>query len=543
MTPDLILTHGRIRTMDPARPYAEALAVKDGRILALGDTAAMRALAGPGTRVVDAGGRLVLPGFQDAHIHLLNGGTELAEFAPLYGLASPGAMVAALRAHAARWTGPVIWGAGWSNGFFGEANLTRDLLDTAVPDRPCLVWDDNGHNACVNSAAAAAIGLTAETPDPPNGHFVRDRAGRPTGMLYEDAILWALDRLPPTTDAGLRAGLKAGMAHANRHGITGVLDPDVRDEHRRTYAAAEAAGELTLRVGGAIRVYPGDSVAEACARAEDWRAAHRSRHFHLHSVKLFMDGGLENRTAALLAPYADAAGGNAPVMFPPGHAAALVTALDARRFQIHVHCIGDAATRTTLDAIAAAREANGDWPALHQIAHCQVVHPDDISRFAALGVMANLQPLWAANDPVVPDATQAMIGPGRGLWTYPFRALIEAGAPFCINSDWSVSTLNPFEIIGTAVTREPPRARGRAEPFFPEQRMTVEDCLLGYTVNAAAACWRGGFSGRLRPGFSADLIVTDRDITACDPYAIAETRVELTLLEGREVWRAPAFGG
>ncbi len=543
MTPDLIVLDGRIRTMDPARPLVQALAARDGVVLALGDSAAIRALAGPGTRIVDAGGRLVLPGFQDAHIHLLNGGVELAEHAPLHGLPTLDALRAALAAHAARWSGPVVWGAGWSNGYFGDLNLTREVLDAAVPDRPCLIWDDGGHNACINSAAIAAIGLEDGTPDPLNGHFVRDARGRATGMLHEEAILWTLDRLPQATDESLRAGLLAGQAHANRHGITGVIDPDVREEHRRIYAAAEAAGELSLRVGGAIRIYGQDSVNEACDRATAWRALHRSRDFHLHSVKFFMDGGLENRTAAMLDPYADAAGGNAPTMFPPDQTAALFTALDALRFQIHVHCIGDAATRITLDGIAAARAANSDWPALHQIAHCQVVHPEDHPRFAALGVMANLQPLWAANDPGIPDATQAMIGPARTPWTYPFRSLIAAGAPFCINSDWSVSTLNPFEIIGTAVTREPPRHLGHAAPFLPGERLTVEECLLGYTVNAAAASWRGGYSGALKPGYSADLIVLDRDISACDPYAIAETQVDLTLCKGHEVWRAPAFGG
>lgn len=543
MTPDRILLNARIRTMDPARPLAQALAISGGRILAVGDDTAIRALAGRRTQATDAGGRLVLPGFQDAHIHLLNGGTDLVETAQLYDCVTLDDLRAAVAAHAARWPGPVVWGAGWQCGFFGDLNLTREVLDDVVRDRPCLVYDANFHNACINSAAIAQVGLQDGTPDPKNGHFVRNASGRATGMLHEDAIYWVTARLPATTDATLREGLRAGQALANRHGITGVLDPAVRDEHRRTYAAAAAEGELTLRVCGAIHVTAAEAIPDAVARAADWRAAHRSAAFHLHSVKVFMDGGFENRTAATVAPYADAPGGNAPVMFAPSHAAGLFTALDALRFQIHAHCIGDAAARATLDAIEAARAANGPWPALHQIAHCQLVHPDDHPRFAALGAMANLQPLWAQHDPVIPDETQAMIGAQRAPWTYAFRSLIDAGAPFCVSSDWSVTTLNPFEIIGTAVTREPPRRRGRSAPFFPGERMTVEECLQGYTVNAAAASWRGGFTGMLRPGFAADLIVLDRDITACDPYDIAETRVELTLFEGRDVWRDRGFGG
>lgn len=537
----ILLTNARIRTMDPARPLAEALVIDGPRILAVGDAAPMAALAGPEAEVIDADGRLVLPGFQDAHIHLLNGGVDLVETAQLYDCTTRAQLQTALAAHAAGWTGPMIWGAGWQCGFFGDHNLTRDVLDAVLPDRPCLIYDGNFHNACLNSAAIAMTGLGPDTPDPLNGHFVRDAAGRATGMLHEDAIYWALERLPQTTEDTLRQGLRAGQAHANRHGITGILDAQIKDHHRRIYADAAASGALTLRVAGTMHVTADETVEDALARLTAWRAAHSGDEFHLHSAKFFMDGGFENRTAATLAPYADAPGGTAPLMFTPDQIAAFFTTLDAARFQIHVHCIGDAATRATLDGIAAARAANGDWPALHQIAHCQLVHHDDWPRFSALGVMANFQPLWACNDPVIPDDTMAMIGPARAPWTYALRDALNAGAPFCINSDWAVTTLNPFEIIGTAITREPPRARGRAAPFFAEQALTIEEAVLGYTTHAAAACWRSGHTGALKPGYSADLIVLDRDIFTCDRYAVAETRVLLTLFKGRAVYEAAEF--
>jgi predicted amidohydrolase YtcJ len=437
----------------------------------------------------------------------------------------------------------MIWGAGWQPGFFGDRNLTREVLDRAVTDRPCLIYDSNFHNACLNSAALAMAGIGDDTADPPNGHIVRDAAGRATGMLHEEAIAWACERLPETDDATRRAGLRAGMAHANRHGITGIIDPWIIDRHVRIYGEASAADALTLRVAGASLVTVADTVDSMLDRLLPRRAAHCSDMFHLNAAKFFLDGGLENRTAALLAPYADTAGGNAPLMFPQDQIEALFTALDAHRFQIHVHCIGDAAARAALDGFAAARRANGAWPSLHQIAHCQLVHPDDRARFAALGVMANVQPLWAAYDPIIPDDSMAMIGAARAPWTYAFRALIDAGAPYCINSDWAVTTLNPFEIIGTAVTREPPRHRGRSEPFFPAERLSVAEAVLGYTTHAAAACWRSGLTGALKPGFSGDLVILDRDIFACDPYAIAETEVMLTLFRGRRVHQAAAFGG
>ena len=532
-----VLVHNaKVRTMDVAHPFSDAVLLRDGLVVALGARALE--LAGDARRI-DAGGRLVLPGFQDAHIHLLNGGTDLVETAQLYDCETLADIQAVMADHAAAQSGPMIWGAGWQCGFFGDANLTREVLDVVVPDRPCLIYDGNFHNACLNSKALQMVGVGAETPDPLNGHIVRDARGVATGMLHEEAINWATARLPQTGDEVRRAGLRAGMDWANRHGITGVIDPWILEHHARIYSAD--LDNLSLRVAGACLVTAADTVETMLIRLRALRAAHGGRDFHLNAAKFFLDGGLENRTAALLVPYADAGGGNAPLMFPQEQIDALFVALDAERFQIHVHCIGDAATRAALNGFQAARDANGDWPALHQIAHCQLVDPADFARFAALGVMANLQPLWACYDPVIPDETMAMIGPARAPNTYAFRSLIDAGAPYCINSDWAVTTLNPFEIIGTAVTREPPRTRGVAEPFFPAQRLTVEEAVLGYTTHAAAACWRGHYTGALKPGYSADLIVLDRDIFNVNPYAIAETRVLLTLFKEREVYRAETF--
>lgn len=540
MNEDLLVINADLHTMDPARPRAQAVLMRAGRILALGATAELRDRA-PGAQVIDAGGRLVLPGFQDAHIHLLNGGADLIETAQLYDCTTIAGLQSALASHAAGWDGPMVWGAGWQCGFFGDQNLTAAVLDAVVPDRPCLVYDANFHNACLNSAAITRVGLADDTPDPPNGHFVRDAKGHATGMLHEDAIYWALPRLPQTSEETFQKGLLAAQSLANRHGITGVLDAAVLEQHRRLYAWGAAQGLLTLRVAATAHVKADDGLEETLARLAAWRAAHGGEDFHIHSAKFFLDGGFENRTAATLAPYADDPGGTPPLMFPPDRIAAFFTALDALRFQIHVHCIGDAATRAALDGFEAARRANGPWPSLHQIAHCQLVHPDDRPRFRELGVMANFQPLWAANDPVIPDDTMAMIGPDRAPWTYALRSILDEGAPYCLSSDWAVTTLNPFEIIGTAITREPPRYRGRAAPFFPEQAITVAEAVAGYTTHAAAACWRSDYTGKVRPGFSADLIVLDRDILTCDPYAVAETQVCLTLFKGRVVHRDPSF--
>jgi predicted amidohydrolase YtcJ len=543
MAPDLIVVNGDIHTMDPARPVVEALAITAGRIMALGTTADIRYLAGKGTRVIDAGGRMVLPGFQDAHIHLLNGGVDLVQTAYLYDATTIAELQSLMAAHASSYKGALVMGAGWQCGFFGDENLTRAVLDAVVPDRPCLIYDGNFHNACLNSAACQMIGLDMDTPDPLNGHFVLDANGVPTGMLHEEAINWSLTRLPQMDDGTFREGLRAGQAHANRHGITGIIDPWILSHHKRIYSEMAQNGGLTLRVSGAANVMASEPVEDSVTRIIEWRAEQQHDYFQINAAKFFLDGGLENRTAAMIEPYADAPGGNAPLMFSPDQIARYFTAFDAARFQIHVHCIGDRAVRAALDGFETARAANREWPSLHQIAHVEVVHPLDLPRFAKLGVMANCQPLWAAWDPIIPDETMDMVGPARMPYVYPFRSLIDAGAPWCINSDFAVTTLNPFEIIETAVTRQTPRKRGQCDPFVPDQRITAGEALLGYTRNAAAACWRSHHTGALMRGMSGDFIILDRNILSCDPYAISETEVQLTVLAGHEVWRAANFDG
>ncbi|MBN8631103.1 MAG: amidohydrolase [Rhodobacterales bacterium] len=530
------LIHGaRIRTMDPSAPEADWLLIKSGRITALG-----RGTAPDAARKIDAGGRLVLPGFQDAHIHLLSGGLDLATGAFLYDARDEDALIALLRAHAAaRPDLPIVLGSGWQPGVFGDDNLTAAVLDRAVSDRPLMVWDSSFHNACLNSRALEMAGVS-DMADPPNGHILRDASGRPTGMLHEEVIPLVADRLPGLTDDHWTEGLLAGQAEANRHGITGVLDPRVTEREARIYGRAAAAGRLTLRVAGAGLVTEKDSPASAVARLSALRAAHPGPDFHVQSAKFFMDGVYENRTAANLHPYADATGGNAPCMFGADQTRALFTALDAARFAIHVHVIGDAAARRAIEGLEAARAANGPWPAQHQLAHLQLVDPADFARLQGLAT-ANIQPLWARLEPPYSDPSLSMIGRTRWPDVYAFRRMLNAGADWCLSSDWAVSTLNPFEIIETAITRQKRTDDHPEDPFFADQALTIAECVQGYTVNAARASWRDHDTGMLRPGFSADLIMLDRDIFACPATEISRSRVLLTLFKGAEVWRDPVW--
>lgn len=536
--PDLILVNGDVRTLDAHFPRVRALAVRAGRVAALGSDAEIGALAGPGTKVIDAGGRLVLPGFHDTHLHVQDGGQHHAESADLSEARTVEELQAKLRAFAASHDRDWVYGAFYYSGVFGEHNLNARVLDAAVPDRPCLIMASDGHNGCINSAAIARVGLTASTPDPENGHFVKDAKGAPTGLLYERATTWVEDRKPAPSDADFAEGVRFAQGHANAHGLTGLLDASVGERHARVYRRLVEADALTARILATVRIDPSETIAAAVARAETLRRECQSEMFRIHSAKFFLDGVIENRTAAMIEPYSDAAGGNAPLMFSPNQINDMFVAFDAARFQIHVHAIGDLAVRAALDGIAAARAENAPWPAWHQIAHVQCIDPADIPRFAELGVVANIQPLWARAEPSVTDVAVPMVGPERARWIYAFRSLRDAGALLALSSDWTVSTLNPFEIIETAITRQPPKKEGSLAPFLPEERLTLEECVEGYTLNAAMAGWRSHETGSLSPGKWADLILLDRDIYAVNPYDIGDTRVLMTLLAGREVWSA-----
>jgi predicted amidohydrolase YtcJ len=539
--PDAIVINARIVTMEPLIPVVSALAILAGRIAALGSDADIRALGGPGTQVIDAGGRMVLPGFQDTHIHLQDSGQDYSQNADLSAARTVDELVDTLATFAGTHRRAWVNGTGWYSGVFGAQNLNAAVLDRAVPDRPCMIVASDGHNACLNTLGLKAVGFDRNTADPLNGTIVRDASGEATGLLYESAIYLAEGRMPAPSDQDFADGVLWAMKLANRHGITGVIDAKVMERHVRVYQDLARGDEMTLRVASTALVVPEDTTALALERLSDFRAESRHGLFRVHSAKFFLDGVIENRTAAMIAPYSDAQGGNAPVMFEQSQIDEMFTAFDAARFQIHVHAIGDMASRAALDGMEVAMAANGAWPGLHQIAHVQFLDPADIPRFRKLGVMANIQPLWARHEVSVDVMAAPVVGPERTKWMYAFQSLLDAGASLALSSDWGVSTLNPFQIIETAVTRQPPRHEGQWPVFLPEQRISREMAVSGYTTQAAAAAWRSADTGTLGLGKCADLIVLDRDIFTCDPYEIGDTQVLLTMLGGRTVHRDPAF--
>jgi predicted amidohydrolase YtcJ len=342
---DLVIINGEIVTMDPLFPRVQALAVRRGKIMALGTDDEIKARVSDSTRVIDAEGRLVLPGFQDTHIHLQDSGFEHSRGADLETARTTTELQMMMREQAHRSKGEWVNGTGWYTGIFTDENLTRYVLDEAVRDKPCFIYASDGHNACLNSKACDMLCVVKGASDPPNGHFVRDARGEPTGMLHEDAVAWAKDRMPHPTDGDFADGVRYGQALCNRHGITGVLDALVQERHVRVYDAMRKNGDLTVRIAATARVEPSEVTDAALARVSHMRLMYQSDMFKVHSAKFFLDGVLENRTAAMLEPYSDAPGGNAPLMFGHNQIKELFTAFDAARFQLHVHVTGPAVLR------------------------------------------------------------------------------------------------------------------------------------------------------------------------------------------------------
>lgn len=554
---ELVLTGARIYTMDPAAPgavantvadtVADTVAIGGGRIVHVGSRASVQPFIGPDTRVEDLGGRTVLPGLHDSHTHLVWSATEL-EGVRLTDATTIEELLARIAARAAA-TGDGSWirGVGWDGSRF-EGKLSRALIDAIEPDRPVYMTSADGHSAWVNSAALARAGITATTPDPPNGRIERGPDGNPTGILREAAMARVASKLPPYDHAQVDAGLAKALAEAASHGITSIVDADAEDWMLAGYNRFAKHGRLTVRVHAAVEVAPARDLASQRATIEALRARHDSALVRVNAVKLYVDGVIESRTAYMLEPYVD--GSNGTPNFTDAALAEAAIVFDRAGFQLHAHVIGDGAVRQMLDAIARTRQVNGPRDRRPLLSHVQVVAPADIPRFGALDVYANFQPLWAYPDPYITELTIPVIGPARARWLYPIRAVHEAGAVLVAGSDWSVSDMDPFDAMEVAVTRQAPETGAERGPggetaaaLVPEQRVALQEILAAYTIHGARASFVEDELGSITAGKRADLIVIDRDPFAIDPHELSEVRVLRTLLDGYEVYRAPAARG
>ncbi|MER5428275.1 amidohydrolase [Streptomyces sp. NPDC002588] len=543
---DLVLTGGPVHTVDPARSRATAVAVRGGRITAVGH-GEVHALIGPGTEVVDLAGKLLVPGFQDAHVHPQGAGLELG-LCHLADTVDPAEYLRRIRAYAdghpdAEW----ITGGGWSLEAFPGGAPTADALDAIVPDRPVFLPNRDHHGAWVNTRALERAGIDARTPDPADGRIERDADGDPTGMLQEGAVHLVGRLVPaPTADEQLAALLRA-QAVLHSHGVTAWQDAIVgayanMPDPAPAYRAALDRGLLTARVVGALwwdRERGAEQIPELLARREELSGGR----FRAGTVKIMQDGIAENHTAAMLDPYLTGCGcasDTSGISFvEPGDLRKHVTELDALGFQVHFHALGDRAVREALDAVEAARTANGHRDTRHHLAHLQVVHPHDVRRFRELGATANLQMLWAAHEPQMDELTLPFLGPERGARQYPFGDLLRAGATLAAGSDWPVSSPDPIQALHVAVNRVSPDAPEGTPEFLPEQRLDLGAALAAHTAGSAYVNHLDTLTGSITVGKAADLVVLDRDPFTGPPEEIATTRVLQTFVAGKRVHTTP----
>ncbi|HKB30238.1 MAG TPA: amidohydrolase [Streptosporangiaceae bacterium] len=536
---DVAFVNGPVYTVDAARSWTDAVAVRGGRIAAVGG-GAVRPLIGAGTEVIDLAGKLLLPGFVDAHVHPVMGGTERA-LCDLTGTSSAaeclGRIADYAREHPDRtW----ILGGGWSMDQFPRGTPSRLDLDAVVPGRPVYLTNRDHHGAWVNTRALELAGVGSATPDPEGGRIERDGSGSPQGTLHEDATMLVAKHTPPATAAEYAAGLLEGQRYLHSLGITGWQDAIIgpylgHQDILRTYLDLAGAGGLTARVAGALW-WDRSRGEEQIGDLLDRREAGQSGRFKANTVKIMQDGVCENFSAAMLDPYLDGHGrpttNRGHSFIHAGALARYVTRLDAEGFQVHFHAIGDRAVRESLDAVAAARAANGWHDHRHHIAHIQVVHPGDIRRFRDLGVAANMQPLWATADAQMRDLTIPFLGQPRSQWQYPFGSLRASGAVLAAGSDWPVSSPDPLHGIHTAVNRTGPGNGFADEPFLPGERLALGDAIAAYTIGSAWVSHLDREAGSIETGKYADLIVLDRNPFAGDPGGIAGTRVEMTFVQG-----------
>ena len=534
---DLVLRNGPVYTVDAARSWARAVAVEAGRIVYVGGDSLPDGLIGPGTEVVDLGGGMLLPGFQDGHVHLLLGGVELGD-CTLFTLETSREIADSIAACAASRPEGWLRGAGWELTAFPEANPSKAVLDRILPGRPALFEAADGHSAWANSRALDLAGITRDTPDPPDGRIERDpRTGEPTGTLRESAIGLVSRLLPEHTDAELAAGLERGLGLAAERGITSILSAAVPERHLRTYADADRSGRLTVRVVAALNAAPDSGGIEGVVRRlGGWRERYATPRVRPAAAKLFQDGVIESRTAALLSPYLDREGDAGAPNYPQPRLDSLAVALDREGWQLHVHAIGDRAIRMTLDALERARAANGARDARHTITHLQLIDPADLPRFRSLGVVANFEPLWANGDEYLTKLAEPALGAARSRWLYPINSLVMAGTVVSGGSDWSVSSLAPLEGIQVALTHRPPG--DDSPPWRPEEVVDLPTAIAMYTINAAYQLRLERETGSIETGKLADLVVLDRNLFELPRARVHTARVIRTILEGETVFEA-----
>ena len=537
---EIIVVHAKIYTADEKKPWADSLAILKGKIVAIGKEEEVTRRRGIGTKMIDAGGKLVLPGFTDCHIHFLEGGLSLRRV-NLEGAHNVAEIQDLLKKYAEQHPDdPWILGRGWDYTMFARETLPdKKFLDPMFPVYAVFLESYDGHTFWANSKALALAGITKSTPDPLDGKVLRDpKTGEATGVLLESAGNLVKKVLPKLSEVDRLNALRAGMKLAIQNGIT------------RVHSAGGDFGELEilqqLRVNKQlwVRFHVAYNAEPPELRPEDLAAletAHKNFHdewLDVSSVKFFLDGVIETHTAALLEPYSTDPSTKGGLFWEPEKYRAAVAALDKKDFQIYSHAVGDAAVRTALDAYEAAEHQNHSKNRRHRVEHIETIATSDIPRFGKLGVIASMQPLHSYPDDDTLGIWAQAIGPDRASRAWMWKSIALGGGEYAFGSDWPIVTMNPWEAIQTAVTRQTVDRKPEGG-FIPSQKLTVAHAIEGYTRNAAFAGRLEKYEGSLEVGKAADLIMLDRNIFEIEPHTIHNTKVVLTIVGGNIVYEAP----
>jgi len=538
---DLIITHARIYTVNDKHPWAEAMAIRGGKIVAVGTDKQIAADRGPSTKTIDARQHLVLPGFTDCHIHFMDGSLGLTRV-DLTGADSVAEIQKRVKAYAdAHPNEPWIQGMGWTYPVFAPSGLPdKKILDTVVADRPVFLVAFDGHSSWANSKALELAKVTRDTPDPPNGKIMRDANGDATGALKESAgDLIAAAAPKPTREERLTA-LRKGIHEANKVGLTRVHSAGQDFEYLDLYDELRRNGDLTLRFYIAYFLDPPELTPAAIDKIEQARRIYHDDWISGGVVKTMLDGVVEAHTAAMLQPYSDDASQTGKLFWEPAKYKAAITELDKRGLQIFTHAIGDRAVRLALDAYQSAAQTNGTKDARPRVEHIETIASEDIPRFGKIGVIASMQPLHSYPDNDTLGIWARNIGPERAKRPWVWHSIQDAGGVLAFGSDWPVVTLNPWPAVQTAVTRQTSDGKP-PEGFAPQQRLSVADTVKAYTLGAAFAGRRDNTEGSLEPGKLADFIVLAQETFKIEASDIGKTEVMLTVVGGKPVYESAGW--
>lgn len=548
---DLVITNARVYTVDDANPWAEAVAIKDGKIVAVGTNGEMAAYGGSRTRTVDVGGRLVLPAFGDAHAHPLFGGLSRSR-CPLHEGKSIEDYQATIAKCLADTPGDgAVFGIGWSDALFPPSGIPRkEALDKVSTTRPLIFESTGGHTYWLNSKALEVAKITRDTKNPPNGTIDRDPAtGEPVGSLQEAAMDLVKSLIPAPTAAEIENSILYVAKHFNSLGIVGWNDAGVEFDDDGgspmidAYKAVKDAGKLTSYVTVSLKWKNERGMDQLPGLL---KAAERANALGIptHTVKFYVDGVIPQKTAYMLAPYENSGRERGSPQIAPDTLKQAATAVDARGMHAFFHAIGDGGVRISLDAAEAARKANGAKDTYHMVTHLNVVDPADQPRFGKLNTFAQFQPTWASWYDYM-DLTVAAIGPKRAEYIYPAGSIVRAGGKLAYGADWPVGGANPLEGIEVAMTR---RTAGQpdAKPLLPDEGISLEDAIRSHTINVAYVNGLQKLTGSIVKGKNADLVILDKDIFKLPAHEISKARVMLTLFKGEPVsgdWKSVGSAG